>query len=158
MLSMNVRHATVADAEDICDVVNYHAERGKMLHVSLESVYGAIRAFHVARDDERLVGCVAVDVFWADLAEIRSLAVVEDYTGKGFGGTLVQSAIDDARELGIRRLFTLTYEKDFFERYGFTVVDRQALPEKVWRACISCPKVDACDEIAMILTIPDTPA
>jgi amino-acid N-acetyltransferase len=73
--------------------------------------------------------------------------------GGGIGSRLVRAAIEDARRLGVRRLFTLTYEKDFFERLGFEAVDRQDLPEKVWRACIVCPKVDACDEIAMVLTL-----
>ena len=124
-----------------------------MLHRSLESTYDTLREFLVAVDGGALLGCVSVDVIWADLAEIKSLAVHQDARGKGIGSQLCQAAVADARRLGVRRLFALTYEHAFFERQGFSVVDRQKLPEKVWRECIACPKVDACDEIAMILEL-----
>ena len=147
-----IRRARVSDAEAICGLINYYAERGKMLHRSLESVYDSLREFHVAEaDGGGLLGCVAVDIFWADLAEIKSLAVDPRRSGKGLGSQLVRAAIDDARQLGIRKLFALTYEKEFFSGHGFRVIDRDTLPEKVWRECIACPKADACDEIAMIL-------
>ena len=150
---MKIRSAGVFDAEAICRLVNYYAEQGKMLHRSLESLYGSLRAFRVAEDDGQIVGCVAVDVFWADLAEVRSLAVAAEKIGRGIGGDLLQAAVEDARSFGVRRLFTLTYEKEFFERHGFAVVERETLPDKVWRECIACPKIDACDEIAMMLYI-----
>ena len=154
MAAMMIRPARVTDAPAICDLVNYYAERGRMLHRSLESAYTAIREFHVAvSDDGSVVGCVAVDVFWSDLAEIKSLAVRESSRRSGVGGELVRAAIEDARRIDVRRLFALTYEQAFFERYGFRVIDRSTLPEKVWRECIACPRVDACDEIAMILQL-----
>ena len=123
-----------------------------MLHRSLEGVYEALREFHVAEDaDGRVAGCVALDIFWADLAEIKSLAVDERYQARGIGSELLAAAIRDARALGVKRVFALTYRREFFGRHGFEVTDRDALPEKVWRECISCPKLDACDEIAMML-------
>ena len=154
--AMKVRPARVSDGATICEVVNYHAERGRMLHRSLESTYEALREFLVAEDSQgRVIGCVAVDVFWADLAEVKSLAVRPEARGRGVGGRLVQAAIDDAARLGVRRLFALTYEQAFFQRQGFEVIDRQTLPEKVWRECVACPKVDCCDEIAMIRSMHD---
>jgi len=151
---MTIRPALISDAAAICEMVNYYAERGRMLHRSLESVYDALREFHVAVDEaDQVIGCVAVDIFWADLAEVKSLAVREGCRGAGLGGRLVRAGIADARRRGVRRLFSLTYEQAFFERIGFAVVDRQRLPEKVWRECFACPKVDACDEIAMMLTL-----
>lgn len=122
-----------------------------MLHRSLESVYDALREFLVAEEDGQVVGCVALDIFWQDLAEIKSLAVAPEATGKGVGSRLVRGAIGDARTLGLGRLFVLTYETGFFDRHGFEIIDRRSLPEKVWRECLSCPKADACDEIAMML-------
>ena len=121
-----------------------------MLHRSMEAIYEMLREFQVAEDDGRVVGCVAVDVFWADLAELKSLAVADDGQGRGVGSELVRAAIDDARRLGIRKLFALTYEKEFFMAFGFEVVPRERLPEKVWLECIACPKHEACDEIAMM--------
>ena len=147
---MTIRHARVHDAQAICDLVNYFAERGRMLHRSLESVYASIREFLVAEEDGEVIGCVAVDVFWSDLAEGKALAVHPERRGAGIGRQLMQAAMEDARRIGVRRLFALTYEKAFFERNGFSVLDRQTLPEKVWRECLTCPKADACDEIAMM--------
>jgi len=155
MLSVTtIRPARIADVQAIFDLINHYAERGRMLHRSLESVYEALREFQVAVSDAgRVVGCIAVDVFWSDLAEIKSLAVDPDSCGQGLGGRLLTAAIDDARRLGILKLFALTYEQEFFRRHGFEVIDRQTLPEKVWRECIACPKADACDETAMMLRL-----
>ena len=152
---MMIRPATIEDAPAICELVNHYAERGSMLHRSLESVYNSLRDFQVAQDESgAVVGCVAVDVSWSDLAEVKSLAVSPTLRRQGLGKQLVQAAIGDAKRLGVRKLFALTYERDFFARNGFSVIDRQTLPEKVWRECIACPKADACDEIAMMLQLP----
>jgi len=150
---MVIRPARISDAAAICGLVNHYAERGRMLHRSLENVYDALREFLVACQRERIVGCVAVDIFWADLAEIKSLAVAPESQGAGVGSQLVRHAIDDARSLGVGRLFALTYEEEFFAKHGFAAIDRQQLPEKVWRECFACPKADACDEVAMMLRL-----
>jgi amino-acid N-acetyltransferase len=122
----------------------------------MESAYNALREFQVASDDNgQIVGCVAVDIFWSDLAEVKSLAVAPDMVGQGIGGRLLSAAIEDARRMGVRRLFTLTYEQAFFQRQGFEVIDRHDLPEKVWRECLACSKSEACDEIAMMLVLTD---
>jgi len=147
---MIVRHARVPDAPAICELVNYHAERGRMLHRSLEDIYEMLREFQVAEEDSRVVGCAAVDIFWSDLAEVKSVAVVPEKRGRGIGSRLLAAACEDARAIGVRRLFALTYEQAFFEKHGFAVIDRSTLPEKVWTECITCPKADACDEIAVI--------
>lgn len=154
---MTIRPAQITDAKAICGLVNYYAERGRMLHRSLESVYASLRDFLVAEADGDVVGCVAIAIFWADLAEVKSLAVASGRRGEGIGGKLLEAAIAAAKKLGIRKLFALTYEQGFFDRHGFAVAQRDALPEKVWRECIHCPKVDACDETAVMLDLA-TPA
>jgi amino-acid N-acetyltransferase len=151
---MILRHAKTADAEAICSLINHYAERGLMLHRNMESAYGSLREFQVACDDDgQVVGCIAIDIFWMDLAEVKSLAVAPDRVGQGIGRKLLTSGIEDARKMGITKLFTLTYEQGFFQRQGFEVIDRHSLPEKVWRECLACPKADACDEIAMVLSL-----
>ena len=146
----------MSDALAIGEIINYHAERGRMLHVSLESTYERLRNFLVAELDGQIVGCAAVEISWADLAELRSLAVSPDFGRRGVGRALVQAAIEDARAVGVRRLFALTYEREFFERCGFSTTDRQDLPTKVWRVCIACPRRTACDETAMMLVLDDS--
>lgn len=88
---------------------------------------------------------------------MRSLAVAEGWQGQGIGGRLTQWTIDEARRLGIRKLMALTYEKRFFERLGFEVVDKETLPLKVWSECVRCPKREGCDEIAMVRVLDDVP-
>ena len=153
-MNVTIRPARVGDVPAICSLINDYAERGVMLHRSLESVYEAMRDFLVAEDSAgQIVGCGAVDIFWADLAEVKSLAVRLDSHRQGVGRELMAAAIENARSLGVKRLFALTYEKEFFKRWGFELIDRQMLPEKVWRECVACPKADACDEIAMMLRL-----
>lgn len=143
----------------MCDLINYYAERGRMLHRSLESVYNALRDFLVAEGaDGRILGCAAVSLVWGDMAEVKSMAVRPEERRHGIGSALLQAAIADARQLGVRRLFALTYENEFFVHRGFEIMDRNSLPEKVWGECISCPKADACDETALMLRLAEEPS
>lgn len=152
--AVTIRAALVGDVPAICDLINHYAELGKMLHRSRESTYRSLRDFLVAEaGDGEIIGCAAVTVFWADLAEVRSLAISPANLRAGVGARLLTAGVDSARQLGIKRMFTLTYEQEFFGKNGFEIIDRQSLPEKVWGACISCPKADACDEIAMMLSL-----
>jgi len=107
-----------------------------MLHRSLESVYECLREFFVGEEAGKIIGCVAVDIYWANSAEIRSLAIAPDYRGKGAGKALVMQCLADAREIGLSQIFAMTYNKKFFAAIGFEEVDIKTLPEKVWRECL----------------------
>ncbi len=155
--TMLIRRAKVADVPAMGKIINDCAEFGLMLPRSMSTLYENIREFHVAEDDDRVVGVCGLSVVWANLAEVCALAVAPDQRGKGLGRKLVEACIDEARELGIRTIMSLTYERVFFERLGFAVVDRQKLPLKVWSECVRCPKNQACDEIAMTLVLEDVP-
>ena len=158
-----IRPATIHDVPRIQAIINSHAELGKMLFKSLAQLYEGLRDFAVyeAGDEDcapgRVVGCVGVTIIWADLAEVRSLAVDDACRGKGVGRRLVEWTVEEARRLGIRKLMSLTYEQRFFEKAGFEVVPKDALPLKVWSDCVRCPKRDGCDEIAMVRVLPDVP-
>lgn len=152
-----IRPATIHDVPRIQEIINAHAELGKMLFKSLAQLYEGLRDFGVYESDGRVNGCVALTIIWADLAEVRSLAVDERCRGKGIGRELMQWTLGEGRRLAIRRLFALTYEQVFFEKLGFEVVEKDALPLKVWSDCVRCPKRDECDEIAMVLTLTDVP-
>ena len=160
-----IRPATIHDVPRIQEVIASHAELGKMLFKSLADLYEHLRDFAVYvdpqddRNDGRGVplGCVGLAIIWADLAEVRSLAVDEAARGRGIGTQLVDWCLAEGRRLGIRRVMSLTYERRFFERLGFDVVERDSLPLKVWTDCVRCPKNDQCDEIAMVRTLTDVP-
>jgi len=157
---MTIRRATVADVPAMGQIINDCAEFGLMLPRSLSSLYENVREFRVAEDPAdggRVIGVCGLSVVWANLAEVCALAVEPDQRGLGIGRKLTEACLEEARALGVRTIMTLTYEQAFFERLGFAVVDRQALPLKVWSECIRCPKNQACDEIAMTRVLEDVP-
>ncbi len=150
-----IRRATIHDVPRMQEIITSHAELGKMLFKGYAQLYETIRDFAVYEDAGQIVGCTALAILWADLSEVRSLAVDDKHRGKGIGSALVQWCIDDARRMQIRKLMTLTYEQRFFEKLGFEVVAKETLPLKVWSDCVKCPKNDNCDEIAMVLELQD---
>jgi amino-acid N-acetyltransferase len=158
-----IRTATVKDVPQIARLIAQFAERGKMLFRSHAELYETVRDFVVCEQPGptgvmAIVGVCALEIVWADLAEVKSLAVDPAFQGKGIGKQLVKATTEEARRLQIQRVFALTYEQAFFEKLGFAVVDKSALPLKVWSACIKCPKRDGCDEIAVVKTMFDKPA
>lgn len=151
---MDVRSATISDAKAINALINSYAERDRMLFRSLADIYENLQTFIVAELDETIVGCCALEVIWADLAEIKSLAIEESYKGKGIGRALVDAAAEQATKLGVPKVFALTLEPGFFEKSGFAIVEKETLPMKVWSDCARCPKQQNCDEIAVLKTLP----
>lgn len=147
---MKVRNAKITDTKAIYSLISCYAERDKMLFRSLANIYENLQTFTVAEMDDGIVGCCALQIIWADLAEIKSLAVDKDRVGRGVGKKLVRNVIERARELGLSKIFALTLTSDFFQKLGFKKVDKSTLPMKVWRDCAKCPKQNDCDEIAVI--------
>ncbi|HEV2292482.1 MAG TPA: N-acetyltransferase [Tepidisphaeraceae bacterium] len=152
-----IRPATIQDVPRIGGIINSHAELGKMLFKSYAQLYEDLRDFAVLEKDGQVVGTAALSIIWADLAEVRSLAVDDAFRGQGMGRRLVEWCVGEARRLQIRRIMSLTYEQRFFEKLGFEVVDKETLPLKVWSDCVRCPKRDGCDEIAMVRVLHDVP-
>ena len=147
---MNIRSAKIPDVKAIYSLINFYAERDKMLFRSMADIYESLQAFLVAELNGNVVGCCALQIVWSDLAEIKSLAVDEANTEKGIGKMLVEAATEQARQLGLPRVFALTLNPDFFEKMGFQVIEKDTLPMKVWSDCARCPKQQNCDEIAVI--------
>jgi amino-acid N-acetyltransferase len=148
-----LRKAEIKDVKEIQKLLTHFANRGDMLSRSLSELYEAIRDFYICEEDGRLLGTAALHIVWEDLAEIRSVAVSEEAGRKGVGTQLVQACIDEAREIGLKRVFCLTYKPNFFGKFGFRIVDKSELPHKVWGDCMKCVKFPDCDEIAMVLDL-----
>jgi amino-acid N-acetyltransferase len=148
-----LRKAQIQDVKDIQKLLTFFANRGDMLSRSLSELYEALRDFYIFEEEGRLLGTAALHIVWEDLAEIRSVAVADDAGRKGVGTQLVQSCLDEARTIGLKRLFCLTYKPDFFSKFGFRIVDKAELPHKVWGDCMKCVKFPDCDEIAMIMDL-----
>jgi len=149
-----IRPATVRDVESIKALIDSHASRGLMLPRPMHELYGNVRDFVVYEDDRKVVGCAALHVFDAELAEVKSVAVDNGFKGKGIGRDLVGHTTKEARRLGLRHLFALTYVPGFFEKMGFQrLQDKKTLPQKIWTECINCPKFPNCDEEAVTLNL-----
>ena len=152
--AIHVVKAEVGDAQAIHDLINLYAQRGDMLPRTMGEVYENLRDFFVACQEtaagRRFLGCVALHIVWSDLAEVKSLAVPEEAQTRGLGSMLVNAAVEEAGELGLERVFALTYRPAFFERLGFVQADVMTLPRKVWNECYRCPKFPSCNEIALV--------
>jgi len=148
-----LRKAQMNDIKDIHKLLMDYASKGDMLSRSLSELYECLRDFNVYEEDGRLLGTAALHMVWSDLAEVRSVAVVANSSKKGIGSMLVQACIDEARSLGLKKVFCLTYKPEFFAKLGFKLVDKSELPHKVWSDCLKCPKFPDCDEKAMILEL-----
>ncbi len=148
-----LRKSTVKDVPTIARIINGYAGQGQMLPRSHHKIYQCLRDFIVAEVQGVVVGCGALHVVWEDLAEVRSLAIVSDWRGKGLGQRMVNYLLAEAQELGLTHVFALTYQQGFFERMGFHVVPHESLPHKIWGDCLDCPKFPNCDEIAVAIDL-----
>jgi len=155
-MSITIRPASVADGQAIYELVNTFARQGLMLPLSQSAVYQAIRDFVVAEEEGQIRGCGALQITWGDLGEIRSLAVADGWQGRGIGRQIVERLLEEAQQLGLPRVFALTYRRPFFLRLGFQPIEKEALPQKIWADCIDCIKFPNCDEEAAILDLSAT--
>jgi amino-acid N-acetyltransferase len=151
-----LRKARIDDVKEIHRMINSSAGKGEMLPRALTDIYKSLRDFFVFYNEEesRITGVCAMNIIWDNLAEVRSLYVDESHRGKGVGRLLVEACISEAITLGLFKIFTLTYKKEFFVKLGFKETDRNLLPEKIWSDCFHCSKYpDYCDETAMIVEL-----
>lgn len=149
-----IRKAKVSDVKQIQRLLNEWSDKGRLLARSLSEIYDCLRDHYVhVAEDGTLLGVCALHVCWEDLAEVRSLAVKEDSLRRGIGSRLVAACLEEARSLGLARVFALTYEPEWFARLGFARVDKNSLPHKIWGDCIRCPKFPECDEVAVAIEL-----
>lgn len=147
-----IRKARVAEASAIKKLLDgYEAEN--VIPRPLSYIYENIRDFYVADGDVGIVGCCALHVMWADLAEVKSLAVTIEKKKQGLGRKLVEACLTDAKTMGIPKVFTLTAVPAFFEKIGFHRIDKQELPIKIWGECMQCIHYPDCCEEALILEV-----
>ena len=142
--------AKINDVPQIHKLINYFGDKGEMLPRPLSEIYENLRDFYVVRQEDQLIGCAALHINWNDLAEIKSVAVSEEFQRQRVGQHVVTACVQEAGQIGLPAVFCLTYKPEFFKSLGFTPVDKAQLPRKVWSECFRCPKFPDCDEIALI--------
>ena len=152
MAADSLRKSTLRDVGGIHELIRHYAERQFLLPLSPEKICERLRDFSVWESDGRIVGCGALHL-WSDLAEIRSLAVAEDHWRRGIGSAMVNACLEEAKELNVPTVFTLTYQPEFFERFGFRRVSKNRFSHKIWVDCANCPHFPNCAETALILDI-----
>ena len=148
-----IRKARIEDIKQIQEIINAFAKQDLMLPRSLNELYENLRDFWVAEDKKKVVGCAALHISWDDLAEVKSVAVARSKQKKGFGRILVSACLNEAKEMGAKKVFVLTYKPEYFKKFGFKRVKHADLPHKVWAECINCCKFPNCQEIALLKTL-----
>ncbi|AJF05967.1 N-acetyltransferase [Geoalkalibacter subterraneus] len=148
-----IRKALIPDARAIQKLLMDYSRDGLMLPRSLSEIYENIRDFYVFAEQGTVLGTVCLSICWEDLAEVRSLAVAESASGRGIGRSLVEICLEEARALGLRRVFALTYKPGFFAKIGFREIEKSELPHKIWGDCLKCAKFPDCDEIAVCIDL-----
>ena len=145
-----IRKARITDIKPIQDLINLFAKQDLMLPRSLNELYENIRDFWVAEENKKIMGCAALHISWDDLAELKSVAVIKSRQNRGIGKELILTCLNEARQLGARKVFVLTYKPDYFKKFGFKRVKSSNLPHKIWAECINCCKFPNCQEIALL--------
>ena len=147
---MIVRKATMGDIHALLKIINNYAADGIMLPRTEFEMSENIRDFSAAYLGERLVGCGALHFYTPTSGEVRSLAVDPILKTQGVGRRIMEALEEEAIGNGLHAIFAFTYVPEFFRKVGFREVERGALPLKVWKDCLRCPKFQCCDEIAMV--------
>lgn len=144
----------MSDVETMASLINSYAGEGLMLSRTIPSLYQKIRDYTIIEEDGLIIGVGGLHILWKDMSEICSLAIHPQYIKNGLGLALVDRLLLESKEIGVEKVFTLTYQPAFFEKCGFSRIDKENLPQKVWTECVNCPKFPNCDEIALIRTSP----
>ncbi|WP_431026719.1 N-acetyltransferase [Lysinibacillus sp. LZ02] len=150
---MLIRKAKVADVPGICKLIEQYAKTGELLIRTQASICEDLLSFYVAVEDNEVIGVGSLYIYDESLSEIRSLAVSEGHMGKGVGKKISQKIVEDAEQLGIGRMISLTYQIEFFSKLGFQIIEKETIPQKVRKDCLGCPKFFACDETAMVINL-----
>jgi amino-acid N-acetyltransferase len=145
-----IRKARAGEAEDIKKLIDYYARKNAMLPRSLSEIYENLRDYWVWEERKRIVGCAGLHVSWIDLGEIKSLAVARRFMGRGIGTALVKKCLEEAKDLGLKEIFVLTFNPGFFKKSGFKNIAKEKLPGKIWSECVRCVKFPNCNEVALI--------
>ena len=150
-----IRQAKASDVDKIYTLIKENSDKALMLPRSKYKIFSRLQGFVVIEDENQdIVGCGALVILWGDLAEIQSLVIDAHKQGQGYGKKVVESLIEKTASLDIPKVLTLTYQVDFFSRMGFVIIDKDSIPRKIWGECLECPKLECCDETAMMYYIP----
>ncbi len=148
-----MRKAKISDVKEIQKLINQYAKNDEMLPRSLNQIYEQLQNFYVVELNRKIAACCELFITWEDLAEVKALAVAPNYSGKGFGSALVKKCISTAKQLGVKKVFALTFKPEFFLKLGFKIVSKDVMPHKIWFECVKCPLFPDCNEVPVMKEI-----
>ncbi|MBN1531913.1 MAG: GNAT family N-acetyltransferase [Spirochaetes bacterium] len=148
--SVSVRRARARDIDVIYDVIRPFWQEGLILERTRDDIRHSLDHFRIALFDGILAGVISYHDYGKHLKEIRSLAVKKEYSRRGIGSRLVKSLVRSLKTADSPKIFVLSYSPVFFEKNHFTRVDKETLPEKIWKDCINCKDADKCGETALV--------
>jgi amino-acid N-acetyltransferase len=119
---LEIRPARTSDIKGIRTLIDTFTLRGRLLNKETVTLYEAVQEFIVAVDGDQVIGCGALHILWEDLAEVRTVAVAQDHHGTGVGHKILEAIIERAKNIGVGRIFCLTFETQFFGRHGFVEI------------------------------------
>jgi amino-acid N-acetyltransferase len=147
---MLVRKAILPDVPQIHKLIAAYSPDGTLLPRSFPELCENVRDFIVVEDRNRIIGCGALHLYGQHLTEIRSIAVLPRAKGKGAGRLLIDALLAEAGEQQVSCVCLFTRIPDFFGHFGFRMATREELPDKIYKDCLRCPRLHACDEVAMV--------
>ncbi|HAM39626.1 MAG TPA: N-acetyltransferase [Elusimicrobia bacterium] len=148
-----IRKAKISDVKIIQKFINQYAKNGEMLPRSLNQIYEELQNYFVLEKNKKILGCCELFITWEDLAEIKALAISPNYRGKGHGTALTNKCISEAKRLGIKKVFALTFKPKFFQKLGFKIISKEVLPHKIWFECVRCHLFPDCNEVPVMKDI-----
>jgi len=132
-MAIEVRAAKTSDIKGIRKLIDLYAPQRRILSKETVTLYESVQEFVVAIDSDEVVGCGALHVLWEDVAEVRTVAVTEDLRGKGVGHKILEKLIERAKDVGVKKLFCLTFETEFFGKHGFVEVQGAPVEPDVYQ-------------------------
>lgn len=155
-MTLDIRRAVTSDVPFIRRMVDNYTLDGRLLAKAQVSLYEDVQEFWVAQSGGEVIGCGALHVMWEDLAEVRTLAVDPDHLRRGVGSAILQALIDQARDLGVRRIFCLTFETGFFDRFGFIEIDGTPVDHAVFEQLLQSYDVGVAEFLDLERVKPNT--
>lgn len=150
MVKIMIRKATIKDVAGILTLVNGYAAEGLMLPRTEDLVIQNLRDFFVAVGEKKILGCGALHLYTDRLSEIKSLAVAQEYSRQGIATKLIKRCIAEAKDLGVPKVFTLTYVPELFLKNKFQPSVKELLPQKILEECQLCDKYTNCTEQCLV--------
>jgi amino-acid N-acetyltransferase len=147
---MRTRKAILPDAAHIHELISAYSGDGTLLPRTLAEICENVRDFVVLEEQGRIIGCGALHLYGTHLAEIRSITVASRTQGKGGGSLLMKALMAEAKRHHVDCICLFTRKPDFFAGQGFSVVQREDIPDKIYKDCHACPQFHCCDEVAMV--------